>query len=601
MKQPVDPNLWKQRAAKRRMETRQENARIRAREKKAASSAEWHSKMDKKAAALQKEVAAADIVEVAPQLPQSLLGDDAINQLVDSWIESDEDFAATFDIRNKDGDTIPFVPTSLQVTIFNDIATNKFLQVLKGRQMYCTTAVVIPALKTCFVKPGSRVCVAAHDERSAMEIGAFYRMMHDGNQALRELMPLKTGSKGQRIMAFANGSKILFGTANSEFWRGFPTHFAHLTEAAMYDNLGKTIASLGQTVPASGKIVIETTANGDNTFREMWDDKSSRYFKRFLCWLDHPEYFSDLPLPKDLTDVERDYISRRQLPQRRASWWVEKRRTMPIAERHLIQQEYPTTPEEAFLLSGDKYLKRQVPLPPQIQPDGAGVVVCEPYQKDCEYAAGIDVGAGSERGDFSTVVIGNKTKRTVAAVMQVRLPTALFKLSAETLLRAFGNPTTAVEVNTYGLDVQNYLLEKGVPMYRTVEYGGMAFTFGSGNGWVTAPNTRPILFGAIMEACTGQGAWAIGDRRLAEELNALCYDKNGKPGAPRNGNDDLAAGFGIMLMACAQARPAEFVPTKIDPYESPAEKEWRLITEGGWSATRRKEDQPVELAGDFYD
>lgn len=591
-KLPPDPNLWKHRAARRRAEEATATKRRAAAERK----------QDRENAAKERaeRIAAEPPPDEAPQLPASLLGDEAINQLVDAWLASLENFAAGFDIRTKDGETVEFIPTKLQIQVFHDIEQHKHLQVLKGRQMFCTTAVVIPALRLCFSNPGSRVCVAAHDERSAMQISDFYRTMYESNTALVEMMPLKRGSKGQRAILFANGSKILFGTANSEFWRGFPTHFAHLTEAAMYDNLGKTLASLGQTVPASGTIVIETTANGDNTFREMWDDKGSRYFRRFLCWLDHPEYVSDTPLPQDLTDIEREYIARRQLPTRRASWWVQKRRSLPIQERHLIMQEYPVTPEEAFLMSGDKYLKRPVPLPSAITPDGAGVVCVEQYNPEDQYVAGSDVGAGSERGDFSTLVIGNVTRQRIAAVMQVRLPTALFKVSAHTLLKAYGLPTTAIEVNTYGLDVQNYLSENSVPMYRTVEFGGMAFTFGSGNGWITAPNTRPILYGAIMEACTGQKRWEIGDRRLAEELNALCYNKEGKPGAPKSGHDDLSVAFGIMLMACSQARPPNKIVIKVPLYESPAEREWRILMEGGISRLE-KEVKVKEQPGDFYD
>jgi hypothetical protein len=197
------------------------------------------------------------------------------------------------------------------------------------------------------------------------------------------------------------------------------------------------------------------------------------------------------------------------------------------------------------------------------------------------------------------VVIGNVTQRTVAATMQVRLPTALFKLAAHTLLRAYGSPTTAVEVNTYGLDVQNYLIEQGVAMYRTVEYGDMAFTFGSGMGWITAPNTRPILYGAIMEAATGQTSWHVGDRRLAEELNALCYDKNNKPGAPKNGHDDLGCAFGIMVLACQQARPPERVVAVIQPWETPAQKEWRILMEGGQESLERELERYTVQPGDF--
>ena len=133
-----------------------------------------------------------------------------------------EAFAAAFDLRTKQMDTVPFHHSEAQLTVLHTLATDRLVQVLKGRQMWVTTATVIACLRECLKNPGMRACVAAHDERSAMEISAFYREMHMGNPALVSLMP--TTNKGSQVIEFSNKSKILFGTADRKSTRLNSSH-----------------------------------------------------------------------------------------------------------------------------------------------------------------------------------------------------------------------------------------------------------------------------------------------------------------------------------------------------------------------------------------
>lgn len=526
----------------------------------------------------------------------------SVNDLLDLWFNDIESFAAAFDLRTKQMDVVPFVPSEAQLTVLHTLASERLVQVLKGRQMWVTTATVICCLRECLQNPGMRACVAAHDERSAMEISSFYRQMHAGNPALVSLMP--TVSKGAQKIEFSNGSSILFGTANSEFWRGFPTHFAHLTEAALYDNLGATLASLGQTVPSTGKMVLETTANGENDFYQMWVDPISRWKKVFLCWLTHPEYVLDEPLPDNLTEFEREYISKHKIPAARASWWVRKHREMPRESRHLIMQEYPTTPQEAFRMSGDRFLRRPIVVPHKTPVGDNGICIFEPYDPTHQYGAGIDVASGSEKGDYSTIVIGDFTIHKVVATLQIRLPTAEFKILAKDFLglyRAPVYPLTNPEVNSYGMEIADYLRDEGLPLYRRLNYSGATAMLTESYGFQTNPQTRPILFGAIYESCIGVVRWKISCARLGEELNSLCFDRDGKPGAPKNGHDDLAFAFGLMLLTEDQALPPERQVREQVKELSVAEEEWKRICEMGSAALTYLTDKFKAHADDFWD
>ena len=239
--------------------------------------------------------------------------------------------------------------------------------------------------------------------------------------------------------------------------------------------------------------------------------------------------------------------------QREAS---RKRRGMPSENRHLMQQEYPCTPEEAFLLSGQKFLIRPVPSVPKRQADDSGIIRLYDFDPTHQYSAGCDVASGSETGDFSTIIIGDVTMRKVAASMIIRMPTIDFIKKGRALLEEYGDPITAPETGSEGPIVADSWALAGVPVFQMVTITGNEQQILPRLGWRTTPDTRPLVFGSIYEATGGMDRWEIGDYRLVDELNALCYNKNHKPAAPKGGHDDGSVGFGLMIQAIPQVRQA---------------------------------------------
>lgn len=109
--------------------------------------------------------------------------------------------------------------------------------------------------------------------------------------------------------------------------------------------------------------VIESTAEGRNMFKEMWDASVTAlasgqiapkdFYPVFLSWLDDPDCTSDVlqtataEQDKYFAEVERK--TGRVLTQEQKNFWI-------IQYRELggdIHQEYPATPEEAFTAAKD--------------------------------------------------------------------------------------------------------------------------------------------------------------------------------------------------------------------------------------------------------
>lgn len=514
------------------------------------------------------------------------------DKILDAWFRDLAAFAVSFDLQDKDLNRVQLEPTGPQRTLFAATEAHRFTQLLKGRQIFATTGLLIRGLRDC-LRPGFQVNVAVHNDQTAVKIGQFCDQLYRGNPLLRDLMPI-TRHREHRII-FENESQIQFGTANSEFWRGSKTHLAICTEAPFYDDLGGTLASLAQSVPASGRIVLEGTANGQNDYYQMWKDPTSRYFKLFLSWIDHPEYSANHPsydglreIPSNLTELEINYLRKSRLPLDRAIWAIDKIRSLPVNKRHLFEQEYPLTAEDAFILSGDKFIKQSIPVPQSVAgPILGGVLRLERYDPKHQYVAGVDVASGAANGDASAVVILDLTTRSVAATMEVRLPIPQFCISAHMLLQEFGNPVTVIEINSYGLMVMDELRRMGVPQYFRVGNEGLASELKERHGWTTNTQTRPMLYGAIFTAAQGVAPFTFGCPRLVTQLNSLAYNKDGKPEAPTGQHDDIAVAFGLALQGCDQAHPPNGEIMDIPPHAPRSlEEELDFISKYGFEAVK---------------
>jgi len=142
-------------------------------------------------------------------------------------------------------------------------------------------------------------------------------------------IPLKYNSKYELENAL-NGSRYIIGTAeNTKFGRSKTITNLHLSEAAFYPKLRDILAGAGTALIPTGKFIIETTANGFNEFKTLWDDSVNGQSTFKPLFYKASDFYSAEFLAR-----ERQRLGR------------------------LFDQEYPETPEEAFLSSGDMYFNQ---------------------------------------------------------------------------------------------------------------------------------------------------------------------------------------------------------------------------------------------------
>lgn len=228
-------------------------------------------------------------------------------------------------IIDKNGNEVPFVLNEMQ-KMFVQEATGRDI-ILKGRQMGFSSFILAAFTKDFIFKENSLSVVIADIADNAQDLLArvkhYIKAYEEKNNTK---VPLKYNSKYELHNAATN-SRYIIGTAeNTEFGRSKTITNLHMSEAAFYKHFRKLHASAGTALTPTGRFVIETTANGFNEFKSFYDESvlgETGFEPHF--YTSHgfysPEYI----------ESERKRLGR------------------------LFDQEHPSTPEIAFITSGELY------------------------------------------------------------------------------------------------------------------------------------------------------------------------------------------------------------------------------------------------------
>ncbi len=235
-----------------------------------------------------------------------------------------------FQIVNKEGKQVPFVPNAIQQR-FLDNASKRDI-ILKARQMGFSSLILAIFTTDFLMKPDSFSVVVADIADNAMDLlDRVKRYIKTYEEITGVKVPLKYNSKYEIVNA-ENNAKYIIGTAdNVQFGRSKTITNLHLSEAAFYRDLDSIMASAESAVVENGWVVIETTANGFNELKTLWDnmdlDPEAEYKNHFFA-------------AEDFYDEE--YLNK-------------KRKT----RGRLYDQEFPSSALSAFVTSGQSYFDKE--------------------------------------------------------------------------------------------------------------------------------------------------------------------------------------------------------------------------------------------------
>lgn len=275
--------------------------------------------------------------------------------------------------------------------------------VLKARQLGFSTAIQAELFRLYTTAPESVLVMSDTSDNTTI----FRRMVQGFYDNLPPALP-----KPQRSVDNATitvypqmGSEIHIRTAGAAT-SGRSTSFTrmHGSEVAFWKNGGSVIAGALQAVPEhldDTWVVFESTANGAQGwfYNECMAalQGNSEWKLHFYAWWWDDDYQLALEPGEQIayTDEEQALVSKHGLSPEQIKWRRHKQRDL----KSTFQQEFPETPESAFIHSGQGAFPN-VDMALYNEPE------TEPIEGDI-YIAGIDWG---QDPNFSSMSIMNQTK-----------------------------------------------------------------------------------------------------------------------------------------------------------------------------------------------
>jgi len=441
--------------------------------------------------------------------------------------------------------------------------------VLKARQMGLSTYSCGRVFWKSYLNPYNKSVVMAHDSATS---DALFSMSRNIIQNMEpEFKPKFKRSNAKEIMFEHNESGYRLYTAGSpEAGRGTTPTIAHLSEVAFWTHDEKILAGLFQGISqADGtEVILESTANGvGNAFHRLWKGAvagENEYIPIFVPWFLMSEYRRDVgdedAFTETLTEEELDLKEKHDLGLDQLYW-----RRLKIAEGGLskFRQEYPSTPDEAFLVSGSNVfnIERLNDLQPEpvlkkqsfslasssFEDHNEGSMTIFQYPKFSEhFIIGADVALGVGQ-DSSAAVVMNTKREVVALYRNNKIDPTEYGDLLFYLGRYYNNALLAVESNSLGIATLNRLKQMSyVNLYHQTKVANVSNEEGTRLGWRTTQATKPMIIGHLKNAIENDDI-NLASPTIIQECKDYVADENGRTNAIKGCNDDTVIATAIAL------------------------------------------------------
>ena len=511
-------------------------------------------------------------------------------------------------IKTKSGTVVPFRLNDAQRKLYavakrqQDAGKPVRLIILKARQLGFSTLTEGLIFHACATRRNVNALIVAHREDATANLFRMSKLFYDELPA--PVKPMLRASNAQELV-FENPSKlrserearpglrsrIRCATAGGRgIGRSDTLQCVHLSEYAFWpdgaDGKASTLAGILQAVPSlpGTMVVIESTANGFEDFKERWDAAvagENDFEPVFFAWFENPDYAMPVVPGTEWTPEERDLKAAYQLTDEQLQW-----RRWCIANNcggslDMFRQEYPASPGEAFLHSGTGVFdNEQIVLRLERLPSPAGrgeftdgewtesetgaITLYELPEEGVPYVLGGDT-AGEGSDYFTAIVIDNVSGRIVAKLRQ-KYSEPEYVRQIYALGRFYNDALVAIETNFSTYPVMK-LQEMEYPnQYSREREDTYTRQMRKSYGFRTDRQSRPRAIANLVEVFSSHPEWFT-DRELLEEMLTFCYNEDHRPEALAGKHDDLVMGAAITYAVRHQQRM-----TVLTEPEKPREK-----------------------------
>ena len=475
--------------------------------------------------------------------------------------------------------------------------------ILKSRQLGFTTFIDIHILDEILFNTNREGLIVAHKVQDATEIFdrkidfAIRNMADDVKNAFFKLQR-NSAKKIQVVVDYGPEAGSTSSIQVAASGRSGTFFYVHISEfAKMCVQYPKNAAQVeGDTFPAvpfDGFIFIESTAEGmAGRFYEMfqgsWLTRDSispmksrvMFLPHFYNWqYDDMEMkkitepipvfemevgeidFGEYQKEHNLTDIEITYYYMK---------WLQLGGKDGTDTVHKLHQEYPTTPEEAFLSTGQTYfpttkvfsmIQNAKPgIRGELIRDEKGETIFQPIstgrleifnmpEVGTKYIVGGDTAEGLAHGDKQVLYVINHKTEECDAIYTSNVPPDEFITDAYNVGKFFNWALLGIESNKDGLWVNDGLDKLGyINLYYRKVFDDITKVVTKFFGWKTTSATRPFCLAALkavfLRKITGFPL------AILNEMVTFLRNAKGRPEALAGKNDDvvMAAAIGYAIL-----------------------------------------------------
>jgi hypothetical protein len=269
-----------------------------------------------------------------------------------------------YHIVDKEGNLRKFEMNKAQHAVYGALLEHPRLIILKSRQRGISTFWLLAFFDDALIIPNLSIGLMAQGEQEASTLLQRIKIAWDNLPVeYKELVGASILRDNAREIAFTNGSSIYIRTS----FRSATLQRLHISEYGKIarrtpERARETKTGTLQAIAPSNPTIIESTAEGQNDFKNMWEQakiaelrwsKIGQWGRKdfkpvFLSWLDDEDCVSNVP--EEATPAQQEYFTQLELntghkvTDLQRNFWLAQYKELGDD----IYQEYPATPEEAF-------------------------------------------------------------------------------------------------------------------------------------------------------------------------------------------------------------------------------------------------------------
>jgi hypothetical protein len=479
-----------------------------------------------------------------------------------------------------------FKPSRAQLDFLKNLKKRNII--LKSRQLGFSTLVTLWILDEVLFKPNKEALCIAHIKEGMTDIfdkKAKFAIMNFPDE-IKNVFNFKTNSKTRLQVQFGDGSMSSFGVALSG--RSGMYHYVHISEYAklskMFPERAKEVTTgTLPAVPIDGYVFIESTAEGMSgefydKYMEAMKAKASgveevfeyEFYPHFYNWTYDDFNIGEITVPIPVDKMEKgnvDWVSyqkQHNLSDVEMTWyyrcWISQGKDVDR-----LNQEFPTTIDEAFVSTGKPYFDNRKILECKMmsqQPDYYDIIgrtvnpntssyagplmVWKKPEPNKRYVLGGDTAEGLHDGDASTMTVIEVESRDICAIYKANIPPDEYYDAVIAVGNWYNTALVAVESNKDGFWVNNELERNGYGnLYFRQKIDDITKQVGKTFGWRTDRSTRDTVLTELRSVFSEKNFIQV---PLLDEMTTFVRNSRGKAEAMSGSHDDIIMSTAIAYM-----------------------------------------------------